>query len=139
MTFLDTNVVIYASQPRSSFHGWARDTIANAVGGKGAVVNAVGLAELCVGDPNPTTVASRLRGWGIAILDLPAATSQICAQAFGLYLQRRSSQVGGSPPKVPLPDFFIGAHCQLMGWELATADVGRFQTYFPSVIWITPD
>ncbi len=28
-------------------------------------------------------------------------------------------------PKVPLPDFFIGAHCQLMGCPLATADTGR--------------
>jgi predicted nucleic acid-binding protein len=37
-----------------------------------------------------------------------------------------------------LPDFFIGAHAQIMGWPLATADEGRFRTYFPSVILRTP-
>jgi len=39
---------------------------------------------------------------------------------------------------MPLPDFFIGAHAQIMGWQLATADEGRFQTYFPSVALMMP-
>jgi hypothetical protein len=34
---------------------------------------------------------------------------------------------------MPLPDFFIGAHALIMGWELATADQGRFQVCFPTV------
>jgi predicted nucleic acid-binding protein len=38
----------------------------------------------------------------------------------------------------PLPDFFIGAHAQVMGWTLATADESRFTTYFPSVRLLTP-
>jgi hypothetical protein len=27
----------------------------------------------------------------------------------------------------------IGAHAKIMGWELVTADQGRFHTYFPSI------
>ena len=34
---------------------------------------------------------------------------------------------------VPLPDFFIGAHAEIMGWTLATADVDRYKAYFPKV------
>ncbi|HEV7517221.1 MAG TPA: hypothetical protein VGR07_13040 [Thermoanaerobaculia bacterium] len=37
------------------------------------------------------------------------------------------------------PDFFIGAHAQVMGWPLVTADAGRFRTYFPSVPLLTPE
>jgi hypothetical protein len=38
---------------------------------------------------------------------------------------------------VPLPDFFIGAHAQLMGWVIATAAAKRFRTYFPGVrLWM---
>lgn len=37
-----------------------------------------------------------------------------------------------------LPDFFIGAQAEIMGWKLATADRGRFETYFPSVEFETP-
>jgi predicted nucleic acid-binding protein len=29
-------------------------------------------------------------------------------------------------------------HAQIMGWPLATADAGRFRTYFPSVTLLTP-
>ena len=32
---------------------------------------------------------------------------------------------------MPLPDFFIGAHAELMGWKLATRDVERYRIYFP--------
>lgn len=30
------------------------------------------------------------------------------------------------------------AHAQVMGWPIATADEGRFRTYFPSVFLQTP-
>jgi predicted nucleic acid-binding protein len=39
---------------------------------------------------------------------------------------------------MPLPDFFIGAHAEVMGWPPATADEGRFRTSFPSVTLETP-
>jgi predicted nucleic acid-binding protein len=50
----------------------------------------------------------------------------------------RRAESGREAPSVPLPDFFIGAHAQIMGWPLATADEGRFRTYFPSVTLRTP-
>jgi hypothetical protein len=34
------------------------------------------------------------------------------------------SQSDAPVPVMPLPDFFIGAHAGIMGWELATADRG---------------
>jgi predicted nucleic acid-binding protein len=36
------------------------------------------------------------------------------------------------------PDFFIGAHAQVMGWTLASADEGRFRTCFSRVCLSTP-
>jgi hypothetical protein len=39
---------------------------------------------------------------------------------------------------MPLPDFFIGAHAEIMGWTLATADADRYRTYFPKVKLKTP-
>jgi hypothetical protein len=39
---------------------------------------------------------------------------------------------------VPLPDFFIGAHAQVMGLTLATGDAARFKTYFPSLRVVCP-
>lgn len=133
MIFLDTNVLIYAFDPDSPFFDWARETIADAVTGEGAAINAVSLAEICVGDADPQTAADRIRSWGVEILDVPAAAADVCATAYRKYRKRRISQSDKPVSIMPLPDFFIGAHAKIMGWEIATADRGRFHTYFPSV------
>ncbi|HBL30746.1 MAG TPA: hypothetical protein DD490_28255 [Acidobacteria bacterium] len=67
MILLDTNVLIYASTGGSPFLEWARRTIAAGVSEGGAAVNAVSLAEVCVGDAEPETVADRIRSWGIIL------------------------------------------------------------------------
>ncbi len=138
MILLDTNVLIYASADGSPFLKWARRTIATAVAGDGAAVNAVSIAEICVGDAEPDTVAERIRSWGVAVLDVPAAAAGPCAKAYTAYRERRRRESGRDAPALPLPDFFIGAHAQIMGWPLATADEGRFRTCFPSVTLETP-
>lgn len=129
MILLDTNVVIYASDESSPFYDWALEVITSAVSTDGAGLNAVSLAELCVGASDPGTVIPTLRQWGIAILDVPAIASEEAARAYREY----RSRAGKATPVMPLPDFFIGAHAQVMDWELATADKGRFRTYFPQL------
>jgi predicted nucleic acid-binding protein len=135
---LDTNVLIYASTPGSSFRKWARDVIADAVSGAGAGTSVVSIAEICVGDDEAETVATRVRAWGVTVLDLPSAAAEPCARAYGRYRARRLAETGRDAHAMPLPDFFIGAHAEIMGWPIATADEGRFRTYFPSVPFETP-
>jgi len=96
-------------------------------------INAVSLSEICVGDADPSTAADRIRSRGVKILDVPAAAADVCAKACLWYRKRRMSQFDTPVPTMPLPDFFIGAHAKIMRWDLATADRGRFPTYFPSV------
>ena len=138
MMLLATNVLIYASDKGSQYYDWARRIIADAASTDGAAINAVCLAEICVGDEHPTTVADRIRSWGIDILDVPAAAAEASAVAYRQCIGRRRQQAGKDSPRIPLPDFFIGAHAQVMGWTLATADVSRIRTYFPSIRLITP-
>ena len=104
----------------------------------GAAIDAVSLAEVCVGESNPETTADTIRRWGVDTLDIPVAAAQVSARAYREYRERRRERSGKDSPHMPLPDFFIGAHAQVMGWRLATADEGRIKTYFPSVLLITP-
>jgi predicted nucleic acid-binding protein len=138
MILLDTNVLVYAFDSESPFSRWARETIADAVADGGAAINAVSLAEICVGDEDPSTAADRIRSWGVEILDVPAAAADVCAKAYLRYRKRRMTQSDAPAPTMPLPDFFIGAHAKAMAWELATADRGRFHAYFPSLSLKTP-
>ncbi|HXV60906.1 MAG TPA: PIN domain-containing protein [Vicinamibacteria bacterium] len=138
MTLLDTNVLIYAFDADSPLCEWASEKIADAVAGDGGAINAVSLAELCVGDEEPSTVADRVRSWGVEILDVPGAAADACARAFRRYRERRMTQSGMPIADTPLPDFFIGAHAMILGVPLATADRGRFDTYFPGVVLETP-
>ena len=138
MILLDTNILIYASTKDSPFQAWSKQVIADAVVTEGAAVNAISLAEICVGEDDPENVANTIRSWGINILDIPAAAAETSAIAYRRYRQRRQTLSGKDSPGTPLPDFFIGAHAQIMNWSLATADLGRFETYFPSVALVTP-
>jgi predicted nucleic acid-binding protein len=133
MILFDTNVIIYGTNEAEHFHRWARDTIADAVSSGGGGINAVSLAEICVGARDPSSVADRIRSWGVGILDVPVAVAEVSARAYRSYRERRRAQSGKDAPAVPLPDFFIAAHAEVMGWPLATADARRFATYFPSV------
>src|SRR5262245_62149004 len=104
MILLDTNVLIYASTEGSPFLEWARRTIGQGVAGGGAAATAVSVAEICVGDAEPETVADRLRAWGIRLLDIPAAAAEPCARAYLEYRERRRAESGREAPALPLPD-----------------------------------
>lgn len=138
MILADSNVLIDARDKGSPFRHWAEELIADALSGEGISVNAIVLAEICVGQREPATVQAGLLGQGFNVVDLPASAALVSAAAYTLYRSARRRSRGGDAPRIPLPDFFIGAHAELMGWKLATRDSERFRLYFPKVRLIEP-
>ena len=138
MRLLDTNVLIYGFDRSSPFHAWAWDIIRSSVMGDGAAVNPVVLAEYMIGEQEPGTVVARLSGFGISILDVPFGVSLRCSTAYARYLENRRQQAVPPAPRLPLPDFFIGAHAAVLKLPLVTVDHDRYRTYFPEVELITP-
>ncbi|HTB84329.1 MAG TPA: PIN domain-containing protein [Candidatus Sulfotelmatobacter sp.] len=138
MILLDTNVVIDARDASQPDHAWAAGLIESAATSEGAGINSVTLAELCSGSPMPEDIAPEIQKLGIEIFDLPAAGSTVCGKAYRRYLLARRASGGSGAPRIPLPDFFIGAHAEIMGWKLATRDTERITRYFPKVKLVTP-
>jgi predicted nucleic acid-binding protein len=62
----------------------------------------------------------------------PAPALFLAGQAF-----RRYRSAGGPRTSV-LPDFFIGAHAQVMNIPILTRDVRRYRSYYPKVKLIAP-
>jgi predicted nucleic acid-binding protein len=139
MTLFDTNVIIYALNPSSPFHKWATQLIAEEALNERAAVNAISIAEVCVGAEDPGVVADDLIDWGMQMVEVPTNAAVACALAYRSYRARRHEKSGKLSPTLPLPDFFIGAHAEVMGWDIATADPGRYRTYFPDVALVLPD
>jgi predicted nucleic acid-binding protein len=139
LILLDTNVVVDAQNEGSPFYSWSNQVIAEGISGNGVGINAVTLAELCsAARVDPERVQTEVHSADIRIIDLPAQAAAICGRAYRRYRLARTRSGGGKAPSVPLPDFFIGAHAELMGWKLATRDVERYRTYFPAVELIEP-
>jgi predicted nucleic acid-binding protein len=44
----------------------------------------------------------------------------------------------GGRRRSPLPDFFIGAHAAIAGYQLLTRDAAHYRTYFPRLSLIAP-
>ena len=130
---MDTNVIIDAHYGVGNDRVDARNLISFAVTDAGAAINCITLAELYAGPRRGEEIEEDMRQAGIAVLDLPARAAVICGRAYRRYRLARARSGGGKAPSVPLPDFFIGAHAELMGWKLATRDVERYRIYFPAV------
>lgn len=139
MILLDTNVLIYVSNPTSPFYPWAHRVVFDLGNGEGVCVNPIVLAEWCVGFANPKVSRTLIESLGVEFVPLPVEAAPIAALAYRAYRQNRALAGSPSSSGIPLPDFFIGAHAELMQWKLATADRIRYETYFPEVELIAPD
>ena len=139
LILLDTNVVIDAQNEGSPFYAWSNQVIAEGISTDGVGINAITLAELCTAArADSERVQAELHFADISIIDLPARAAAICGRAYRRYRLARTRSGGGKAPSIPLPDFFIGAHAELMGWKLVTRDIERYRIYFPGVELIEP-
>ncbi len=138
MILVDTNIVVDAHDRRSRFRSSSSALIASAIAAGGAAINAVVLAELCAGQDDAEAIEDALRTEGFEILDVPVGAAVLCGRVYSQYKSTRRRSGGGKASPIPLPDFFIGAHAQLMGWPLATRDLERYRLYFPAVELIEP-
>ncbi len=62
---------------------------------------------------------------------IPYQSAFLAGKAFLLYRRREGTK------RLPLPDFFIGAHAAVAGYQLLTRDAIRYRTYFPKLPLIT--
>ncbi|MES1180958.1 MAG: PIN domain-containing protein [Verrucomicrobiota bacterium] len=138
MTLFDTSVVIDARDPDSRWREWAKEQIAAANVAGGAVVNTVALAEAAGGFEPRDEVPKLLEEMGLSLLPLPVSAAVPAAKAYAVYRRRLIAQGKQPSSKIPLGDFFIGAHAQSEGLKLVTRDPDRVKTYFPSVKLIVP-
>ncbi len=138
MILFDSSVIIDARDASSPWHRWAKEQIAAAVATEGAAVNTVVVAESSVRATDREAVPGMLEGFGMVLVPLPITAAVPAAKAYATYLDRLAKEGKMSASRIPLPDFFIGAHAQAEGLTLVTRDPDRIKTYFPGAKLVLP-
>ncbi len=64
---------------------------------------------------------------------IPYEAAYMAGKSYLAYRRR------GGTKRSPLPDFFVGAHAAVAGYQLMTRDVRRYRTYFPKLPLVVPD
>jgi hypothetical protein len=129
---IDSCIVTDLADPNSAWFEWSAATLERLDRNNLLVINPIIYAECSVGYQRIEEVETLFDCLGFAIKPMPKEALFLAGKAFLQYKKRQ-----GGKNNV-LPDFFIGAHAAVSGYDLVTRDKGRFETYFPSVALIMP-
>lgn len=132
MTLVDTNILLDLATNDPVWADWSIAQLDAASFNGPLLINDVVYAELAVRYDRIEDLEAFLGQAGIDIAAMPRQALFLAGKVFAQY--RRS---GGIRTGV-LPDFFIGSHAAVSRLPLLTRDVGRYRTYFPSLVLITP-
>jgi predicted nucleic acid-binding protein len=131
-TLIDSCVLLDVITGDKKWADWSAAQIAAAVDRGRAVVNPLIYAEVSVGYETVEELDGLLPADGYEREPLPYLAGFAAGKAFLRY--RR----GGGQKRSPMPDFYIGAHAAIAGYQLLTRDASRYRTYFPTIDIIAP-
>jgi predicted nucleic acid-binding protein len=133
MTLVDTNVLLDVVSADPRWSEWSLQQLVRRTALGSAIINDIIYAEMSARMEIQADVEQALQELDVRFERVPIRALFVAGKSYRRY---RSS--GGIRTGV-LPDFFIGAHAQVLGWPILTRDVRRYRTYFPDVVLITPE
>lgn len=132
-TIVDSCVLLDVITGDEQWADWSARQIAAAMDSGRVVINPLIYAEISVGYDTVEELDDLLPASDYEREPLPYTAGFAAGKAF---LQYRG---GGGDKRSPMPDFYIGAHAAVAGYQLLTRDVARYRTYFPTIALIAPD
>jgi hypothetical protein len=129
---VDSNVLLDTLTTDSPWFAWSEGALAAAIERAQLVINAVIYAEVSVGFERVEDLEAALPAAIYAREQIPFEAAFLAGKAFLAYRRR------GGVRSSPLPDFLIGAHAAVAGYDLLTRDARRYRTYFPRLRLIHP-
>lgn len=132
MTLIDTNVLLDLATDDARWADWSIQQLEAAATRGPLLVNEISYAELSVRFTRIEAVDRFLDGGGFTLAPTPRAALFLAGKVFQHYRQRDGTRTG------VLPDFLIGAYAAVEQVPLLTREVGRYRTYFPTVVLIVP-
>jgi len=132
MILIDSNVLLDIASENSEWYSWSSEAVETAGNSDDLGINPIIYAEASVRYASPSEFDVAFPEQFFRREPLPYAAAFLAGKAHLAYRNQGGSRVA------PLPDFFIGAHAAVAGYQILTRDPRRFRRYFPSVEIIAP-
>ncbi|WP_158807397.1 type II toxin-antitoxin system VapC family toxin [Beijerinckia sp. L45] len=129
---VDSNVLLDIMTRDSQWFAWSAAALNAASNRSHLVINPIIYAEVSVRYSKIADLDAALPESMIEREALPYEAAFLAGKAFLAYRSRGGTKFS------PLPDFFIGAHAAVSGYQVLTRDVVRYRTYFPTLPLIAP-
>jgi hypothetical protein len=129
---VDSNILLDLMGEDPRWFAWSASAIRRAADRSRLVINAIIYAEVSVRYSRIEDLEAALP---TAMLDrepVPYEAAFLAGKTFLMYRRR------GGAKRSPLPDFIIGAHAAVAGYQLMTRDATRYRSYFPGLSLIAP-
>ncbi len=130
---VDSNVLLDVVTADPRWGAWSAETLARVADEEILVINALVYAEVSIGFEAVEALEAALPVDLYRREDLPYEAAFLAGKVFLQYRQ------AGGVRRSPLPDFYIGAHAAVGGYQLLTRDASRYRSYFPRLRLIAPD
>jgi len=132
MILIDSSILLDISSKDAVWFEWSSSMIASCADSSRLCINPVVYAEASVRFSSPTEFDAAWPPESIIREPVPYAAAFLAGKAYAAYRRR-----GGTRLSI-LPDFFIGAHALVAGYQLLTRDPRRIRQYFSAVELIAP-
>jgi len=129
---VDSNVLLDLMTEDAKWFAWSAAAVERAADRFRLVINPIIYAEVSVRYSRIEDLDATLPR---AMFDREALHYEAAFLAGKSFLSYRRR---GDAKRSPLPDFFIGAHAAIAGYQLLTRDAARYRTYFPKLTLIAP-
>ena len=132
--FLDSCILIDATNRNSIFCTWSRHLLAEIRESKDSegLISPIVFSEFSAGYKVTAEVVAQIEALELTIRHPCIESLHLAARKHIIYRQKGGQKTG------TLSDFFIGSQAAVEKALLATRDINRFRTYFPSLELITP-
>jgi predicted nucleic acid-binding protein len=131
--FVDSNILIDVATENERWAPASREALVRAGRTRELVINPVVFAEVSISFDRIENLDALLPAGVFRREDIPWEAAFLAGKAFVAYRKRGGTRAS------PLPDFFIGAHAAVRGYDLLTRDARGFRQYFPSLTLISPE
>ncbi len=132
-TLVDSNVLLDILTDDPVWAEWSIDALADAAEAGPLYINPIVYSEVSIRFTTVEALEEALPPQHYRREPIPWPAAFLAGKVFLDYRRNKGTKAA------VLPDFFIGAHAAVAGWNLLTRDVGRYRKYFPTVTLIAPE